>query len=301
MADSDVPKDDTELLRKLHQLIDKKECIADLGAIFDQLLSHLNDQLANFRKEVKNFDDIVVKFDALDQSILEHLSGVYKTIAAHLSEFKANDILIEEIRSDLHELLQLHDKNTSYFSNWRWIKLIIARLEIAFEQSADNVKTAFTSFEQDYQILLDFKNRLENINTYGYDDQLAEIYHQLLTAPDISVIPSQFYRLEQKMIENREARQMYQKKLQQYRWSGFLTTRLENILQEDLSTVKREFELFEKDYHKMKALRDRLVKLDVRGFQTDLESIYHKMTDLSKVEEVARELNALESKIYQRK
>jgi hypothetical protein len=86
-------------------------------------------------------------------------------------------------------------------------------------------------------------------------------------------------------------------KLEEWKGKGYLVTRLESILMDDINQAKEEFTAFEENIDKINRLNERLENLDTEGYEAKVRLIKTKLNYPNLANEVEKEIIKLETKI----
>lgn len=90
-------------------------------------------------------------------------------------------------------------------------------------------------------------------------------------------------------------------KLEEWKAKGYLVTRLEALIMDDVDKAKVEFENFERSIEKMNALRQKLDSLEIEGYEAKVRLIRTKLNYPNLASEVEKEIGKLERKIREDK
>ncbi len=300
MADQPASNTDRTLPECLLRLLRHADEISTIEPILDGLLDIIQLRFQKVKNDLERLESFIDALAIHEGLLAEWSEELHEVLVSQRSALRDHHPVFDEALADLQAFYAEQESYRLQFNSWRWTELIVYRLGHALRRADHGDDGAIAQFTREYEQLDALRGRLEAVPRFFSTDHFAALYQDLKEAPDLDEVLDEFNELEQDMKVEEEKRQHYRQKLAQYRWSGYLVTPLENALRQDLATVERAFDQFERSYRRMRTLRDRLAKLDVRGFQSDLESIYHKMYDLSKLDDVRTELKRLEKKIWDR-
>ena len=106
---------------------------------------------------------------------------------------------------------------------------------------------------------------------------------------------------EKNKLKEEERRKEIRSNIDRFRKEDFKVDVVEQLLDEDISLLEKEFNNFIRQVAKLKPLKEKLITFDVSGFQDDISRISGSMTDPANIEFIEKEMNALEVKIVERR
>ncbi len=164
-----------------------------IEAVFDEFEADL-DRIEELRRLLRSIDTTDNEERvAYILSMMRNPDNLYK-IEAEIRELAA----IEAER-------QTRKRLSKQVENWKWACLETEPLERVLEDEElpiAAVQEAFEVFDQQYQLLLDLRERIVQIDPTEYEDEIIEIFDKICNVSNIDEIDAQIGRLEQ-MIEER--------------------------------------------------------------------------------------------------
>lgn len=93
----------------------------------------------------------------------------------------------------------------------------------------------------------------------------------------------------------------YRNKLSSWRANGWNVSKLEKVIEKDLETVEKEFNVYEENMKKLLELSNKLEYLDIRGLEQDMQAIQTRLNDPYAFSDIEQKIKELEQKIELRK
>jgi DNA repair exonuclease SbcCD ATPase subunit len=95
----------------------------------------------------------------------------------------------------------------------------------------------------------------------------------------------------------------YRKKMEKWKKEGYEVSKLKEVLElkKDLKLIKSKFTDFEEGIKTLKQLKEELLSLDSKGFESEADAIKEKLKDAEKIHAIIEEIKKLKVEIEKRK
>ena len=95
----------------------------------------------------------------------------------------------------------------------------------------------------------------------------------------------------------------YRKKMEKWKEEGYEVSKLKEVLElkKDLKLIKSKFTDFEEGIKTLKQLKEELLSLDSKGFESEADAIKEKLKDAEKIHAIIEEIQKLKVEIEKRK
>ncbi|MCK5561077.1 MAG: hypothetical protein KAJ51_10805, partial [Thermoplasmata archaeon] len=190
---------------------------------------------------------------------------------------------------------------TEQLNAWKSDGYSIVDIEGFDEKTLEDIEPIFKELKKGIKKLQELEQRLGELNTQGFDNEVSSIQSKLkdpILTPDIE---KELDELES-AIQDREVRATELKKqIDKWREEGYEVAKLESAIEEDFSKAWDEFTTFMDNVSTIKELKGKLNSMETKGFKEQTDSILEKLKDPAKISEIEADLAALEKAIEEEK
>jgi len=186
---------------------------------------------------------------------------------------------------------------------WKKEGYNVNRLEKVIEGDLTTAWDEFTLFMDDVESLKSLRERLSNLSTKGYEDEFRSIEKKIYDPDQAEAVEKEIIELERKIKEKEmaakeddEQRKDLLNELEDWKKEGYNISRLEKVLEGDISKAWDVFTGYMEDVENLNKLKDRLSQLDTKDFEKEAKEIQQGFTDPDRVKEISEKLEALEEK-----
>jgi chromosomal replication initiator protein DnaA len=238
--------------------------------------------------------------DRLDAVQLEDLADERDEVKGELtdpSEIEALTQKVEEIEAKAKELT---DKRAGYVARLDELKNAgynVESLEDVINGKMEQIETGFTIFENKMTLLSELKNKLDGMNTAGFESDVEAIQSKLTDIDAVDDITSMISELETKLAEIEKQREDVTSKMNEWKEQGYVVTKLEEIIDGDMGPIINVFTDLTDQINKLQQLQEKLEDINFKGYEDEAEAIKSKLMNPDLAAEAEQELTALDEKI----
>lgn len=184
---------------------------------------------------------------------------------------------------------------------WKGQGYITTRLDNTTEMSLAELEQAVTKFEEDIKTLSGIESKLEEIlpKAKGFEHFVQIIESQLNNPDSIQEMMTQIEAIEKGIAEQEERRDQLRQKVQVWKDQGYLTDKLEQIIEDDLEKAWELFTQYMDDIQRLKDLDEKLMNMETKGFDDETMAIETHLNNPEEVNNLTTKIDALEKLIAQ--
>jgi len=293
----------------------------------DKLFSHPFDELEKRFLSVGTQIEQAEKIRDLIRSLLEeykHVGGAYRKKLEELNEslFKLErmgDIerRLDNLQKTLRAVEGRYRVLWNRMSRYKRSGLDVTSLEEVLEndEDLDYLEKQFNVYETNTEFLTKEKAKLKNLKEKGvpqsHRGELQEIEGMINNPWKLDTIVERMLKLEnaindeekvQKLeMEEKKRREEISRNISEYKKEGFKVGMVEQLLEDDMTLLEEEYDNLEEGISHLKALKERLFKLDAKDFEEEVSNISLKLDDPENLREVEGEIEQLKKRINDKK
>jgi len=297
------------------------------GFVTDYLYSMLEGDIEILKRAVEDFEAAARKMreleDELDGMDTTGYEADVEAVRAKCRDVRQTEevedsilsLLVRSRRERREQMRTAEIKRT--IEEWKGQGFNLEEVErLMGETDLKATEREFVTYKIGNHTLKELTKDLDSLDTEGFRDEVSSIKEQMTDIKNIPQVEEAIFDLQrrieerleeartQKIKESKEKHQ-YVEKLSEWVSEGFregIIERLEQVISKDkdLETVRTAFKTFESEVARVKELREVLETLEASGFETEIQDLQQRLTNIDEVESVEADMMALLNKIERR-
>jgi hypothetical protein len=189
---------------------------------------------------------------------------------------------------------------------------VLERLEqvIARDKDMVTVRTAFKVFESEVARVRELREVLDTLDATGFEAEVEEIRTSLGDIDRLDQVEQEMMALlrkielkheeeEKRKIETDQKRKEFWDQIKAWEEEGFIVDNLKDIMDEELSVMRRNFVVYRIRIQKLREIRKKIEEITDETFLPEVNDILPLLRDVEKISEVEEKTAGLDSKMTQ--
>jgi hypothetical protein len=285
-----------------------------LEGVISKDLPALREEIVRIESKVRRMEVLRAELDALDTGGFEAEKAALLEILPDISRTDESWTRMLELKEKVEQrrMMELRkaeeerarrEEARARLEEWKRLGYDVSHLEKLLPGDLEALRKDLAMAHMKVQRAEEMRAELANLKPEHFEKETSEILEDL---PDLDKIPLNERRMEalHALVGERAAemrkRADLQKRMEEWRISGYDTRRLENALAQDIDTVTKEFLMFRIRVQKLNDLQEELRSLDITGFEEEASAIRAGLMNVDGVPQMRARLSELELKIGKR-
>ena len=267
------------------------------AALENQSFEEAEKVFMEFEKGIVAIKGLNERLDALQ---IEDLSDEITAIKSDLKDPAAIEELtnrVQEVETKAQEFVERRQGYVTKLEQLKGEGYNVATLEDALSGKIDTIEEAFNEFDNKLTKLQKLSEKLDSLNTTGFEADVEVIQSKLKDTDAIDELTGLFSDLKDKIGELEQQREQITAKLDEWKEQGYVVTKLEEIIEGDIGTIVSVFTDLTDQIQSLDATQKKLEAINTKGYESEVEPITSKLKDPELAAEAEQEVTAPEEKI----
>jgi chromosome segregation ATPase len=260
-------------------------------------LDEIEPVFSEYQNAIGKLRDLTSRLDGLDTKGFENETESIRT--------KLKDpILISDAEKELTDVESaIQDRDVrinelkKQIEKWREEGYLVDKLEQSIEEDFAKAWDEFTTFMDNVSSLKELTNKLNELKTKGFKDQVNVIKEKLRDPDKISEIESDISTLGKDIEDEKAKKEQLKNMLEDWKGQGYMVENLETVWNEKMfKDAEPAFIDFEKNLISLKKLADKLKSFEMEELAEQIDQISGALNDPDRLEDYTAEVAEIETK-----
>jgi chromosomal replication initiator protein DnaA len=265
--------------------------------LYDESLSRLKEEFANFREEIGRANEFKRKLEELSKP-------GYEEEVANIKEKLMDTSNLSTIEEELNALAEAIEKEDELRNEMR--NKIVAWLEEGYNVSdlqdkqdapIKELEEAFSETDSKITKLNNLRDQIQSLDTRWHEEEANNIVERLKDPDAIEDIEKMVAELLDTLDKEEKQRKELKDQLERWREEGFNVALMDKVMDQHVDKISENAIEFNERVNQLKEFDEKLNTLDTKWFEAEAVSVKDKLKDPDRIEELKTEFEELESKI----
>jgi chromosomal replication initiator protein DnaA len=289
-----------QLRQKVNVWKDEGYVVETLEQIIEQDLEGAWNMLTQYMDNISRLKDIDEKLMNMNTKGFEDETMAIETHLNNPEEVDRLTGLLQQLEQTIAHETEQKESLKQKVNGWKEQGIGVESLDEVFSKRLADVVNAVNEFEQGVNMIIQFKQELESLNTVDFPEDTERLSGLMNSPSNIQDIQVGMEELKQKIEETNQRRGAIQAEMEALQGQGYNVTAVVESFSKPIKELEQEYSGFQNDLQTLNDMSSQLEGLNLQFLDEDANAIRTKLKDRALIGEIKEDIQALSSKIEER-
>ncbi len=268
----------------------------------DSVFMHIHREL---KDNISKAEEMLKELNKLDTGLFSEKTAETKTKIMKLDDLDGSAELLEKLSADIDEdrkQREIFNREIDELKEQGWHTEGLK--EITSSTPPDQLRKKIDGTKKKIEELKNALEEMKNwdpLETKWLQDSIEDLEDHLKRVMDHDNAIAKYEDISSMIEMNKQKRETIRNKLKEWKDIGYITKKVEELVEADVEKLSDEFDSLKDDIEKLEKLQATFDSLDIKHFKAEAEDIEFKLNDPEAVGELEKSIDELRNKIEEDK